>query len=138
MAQLGAQLGFLGLGIMGQRMAGHLLKAGHEVALWSHTAGKAERLAKEGQGTACATPRAVAERSDFVFLCVGDTAMVRRVTLEKDGLIEAIRLSSESSECFAAAIQWHPEFHNPEDPTLLDSEPLLENFLDAVRKRKET
>ena len=42
-----AQLGFLGLGIMGYRMAGHLLKAGHDVALWSHTASKAQQLAKE-------------------------------------------------------------------------------------------
>ena len=47
-----AQLGFLGLGIMGYRMAGHLLKAGHDVALWSHTGSKAQQLAKAGKGTA--------------------------------------------------------------------------------------
>ena len=42
-----AQLGFLGLGIMGYRMAGHLLKAGHDVALWSHTGSKAQQLAQQ-------------------------------------------------------------------------------------------
>ena len=45
-----AQLGFLGLGIMGYPMAKHLLAAGHDVALWSHTASKAKELAKEGKG----------------------------------------------------------------------------------------
>ena len=63
-----AQLGFLGLGIMGYRMAGHLLKAGHDVALWSHTGSKAQQLAKAGKGTACATPREVAERADYHLL----------------------------------------------------------------------
>ena len=74
-----AQLGFLGLGIMGYRMAGHLLKAGHDVALWSHTGSKAQQLAKSGKGTACATPREVAERSDVIFYCVGDTKPFERM-----------------------------------------------------------
>jgi len=98
-----AQLGFLGLGIMGYRMAGHLLKAGHEVALWSHTAGKAEKLAKEGDGTACATPREVATRADFIFICVGNTAMVHQVALEKDGLIEGIRKDAIICDCSSIA-----------------------------------
>jgi putative glutamine amidotransferase len=55
-------------------------------------------------------------------------------TCPADGVIEAIRLDSET---FAAAVQWHPEFMNSSDPSLLDSTPLLENFLDHVRKRKE-
>src|SRR5580658_4367474 len=59
-----AQLGFLGLGIMGAPMARHLLKAGHGVALWSNTASKAQALAKEGAGKACATPEEVANRSE--------------------------------------------------------------------------
>lgn len=98
-----AQLGFLGLGIMGYRMAGHLLKAGHEVALWSHTAGKAAKLAKEGRGTACATPKEVAEKSDFIFYCVGDTAMAQEITLGADGLLEAIRPGSVTSDCSTIA-----------------------------------
>jgi 3-hydroxyisobutyrate dehydrogenase-like beta-hydroxyacid dehydrogenase len=98
-----AQLGFLGLGIMGYPMAGHLLAAGHEVALWSHTASKAAELAKKGKGTPCATPREVAEKADFVFYCVGDTEMARQITLGKDGLIEGVRKGSITSDCSTIA-----------------------------------
>lgn len=98
-----AQLGFLGLGIMGYRMAGHLLRAGHDVALWTHTAGKAEKLAKEGKGTVCSTPREVAERADVIFACVGDTAMVRSITLEKNGLIEGVRKDAIICDCSSIA-----------------------------------
>ena len=54
-----AKLGFLGLGIMGGPMARNLIRAGHDVALWSHSGSKAEALAKEG-GTFCKTPAEVA------------------------------------------------------------------------------
>jgi 3-hydroxyisobutyrate dehydrogenase-like beta-hydroxyacid dehydrogenase len=94
-----AQLGFLGLGIMGYPMATHLLAAGHEVALWSHTASKAQALAKQGKGTACSTPREVAERADFIFYCVGDSEMAREITLGKNGLIEGVRKDSITSDC---------------------------------------
>jgi 3-hydroxyisobutyrate dehydrogenase/2-hydroxy-3-oxopropionate reductase len=80
-----AKLGFLGLGIMGGPMARNLIRAGHVVALWSYSKGKAEELAKEG-GVACATPAEVAGRSECVFLCVGNTAMSTEVILGKDGL----------------------------------------------------
>jgi 3-hydroxyisobutyrate dehydrogenase/2-hydroxy-3-oxopropionate reductase len=70
-----AKLGFLGLGIMGYPMARNLLDAGHEVALWSHTAEKAQKLAADKGGVACATPAEVAAQSECIFYCVGDTAM---------------------------------------------------------------
>lgn len=70
---------------MGMPMAKALLRAGHEVAVWSHTKGKAEQAAKDG-ATACGTPADVAKRSECVFLCVGDTKMSREVILGKDGL----------------------------------------------------
>src|SRR5579884_2859078 len=89
-----AKLGFLGLGLMGNLMARRLLQADHEVALWSHTAGKAEKLAGEGKGTACKTPREVAERSECVFLCVGNTEMSRTVLLGDGGVIEGARKDS--------------------------------------------
>jgi 3-hydroxyisobutyrate dehydrogenase-like beta-hydroxyacid dehydrogenase len=98
-----AQLGFLGLGIMGYRMAGHLLKAGHDVALWSHTAGKAQQLAKTGKGTACATPSEVAARSDVIFYCVGDTAMARQITVGPGGLIERVRKDAIVCDCSTIA-----------------------------------
>ena len=71
---------------MGAPMARALMRAGHEVALWSYSKGKAEAIAKEGNGTACATPAELARRSEVVFLCVGDTAMSRETILGKDGI----------------------------------------------------
>ena len=94
-----AQLGFLGLGIMGYPMAGHLLKAGHEVALWSHSAAKAVGLAKTGKGTVCATPKEVASRADYIFYCVGDTAMSREVALGPDGILAGARPNSVTADC---------------------------------------
>src|SRR5580658_7401776 len=94
-----AQLGFLGLGIMGYPMARHLLETGHEVALWTHTAAKARELAAKGKGTACATPKEVAQRADFIFYCVGTTAMARVISTGKDGLLEGIRPDSVTADC---------------------------------------
>ena len=66
---------------MGYPMARNLLRAGHEVALWSNTAGKARQLASEEKGLFCHTPRQVAENADYIFLCVGNTDMAREVIL---------------------------------------------------------
>jgi 3-hydroxyisobutyrate dehydrogenase-like beta-hydroxyacid dehydrogenase len=63
------------LGIMGYPMARHLVRSGHEVALWSNTIAKARELAGEGKATVCASPQEVAEHADYIFYCVGDSAM---------------------------------------------------------------
>ena len=87
-----ANLGFLGLGIMGYPMARHLIQAGHRVALWSHTAAKAKQLASEEKGgIACSTPKQVGAKADCIFLCVGDTAMSREVILGKNGIAEGAK-----------------------------------------------
>jgi 3-hydroxyisobutyrate dehydrogenase-like beta-hydroxyacid dehydrogenase len=86
-----ANLGFLGLGLMGYPMARNLLRAGHKVALWSNTADKARRLAQEEKGVFCDTPREVAAQADCIFLCVGNTDMSREVTLGADGLIQSAK-----------------------------------------------
>lgn len=86
-----AQLGFVGLGIMGYPMARNLLTAGHQVALWSHTGEKARRLAAEAGGVACELPAQVAERSECLFLCVGDTPMSEQVLVGPGGVIEGAR-----------------------------------------------
>ena len=88
---------------MGAPMAQHLLGAGHEVALWSNQAAKAKELAKQGQGTACATPKQVAERADVIFYCVGDSAMSRSVALDPDGLLAGIRPGSIVADCSTIA-----------------------------------
>lgn len=81
-----AKLGFLGLGIMGYPMARHLLRAGHEVALWSNTAAKAQELASAEKGIFCATPAEVGAHADCIFLCVGDTEMSETVILGAHGI----------------------------------------------------
>ena len=89
-----AKLGFLGLGLMGYPMARNLLRAGHQVALWSHTPDKARKLAGEAGGRACDTPRQVAENADIIFLCVGTTEMSKAVILGDDGMIHGLRSGS--------------------------------------------
>jgi 3-hydroxyisobutyrate dehydrogenase-like beta-hydroxyacid dehydrogenase len=86
-----AKLGFLGLGIMGYPMARNLLQAGHEVALWSHTASKAQELAKTGSGKACATAAEVGANADCIFLCVGDSGMSEQVILGPGGIAEGAK-----------------------------------------------
>jgi 3-hydroxyisobutyrate dehydrogenase/2-hydroxy-3-oxopropionate reductase len=69
------------------------------VALWSNQSAKARDLAKQGKGAACATPRQVAERSDFIFYCVGDGAMAQEITLGAGGLLEGVRPGSVIADC---------------------------------------
>src|SRR5947207_3806848 len=86
-----AKLGFLGLGIMGYPMARNLLRAGHEVAVWSNTAAKAHELAKTEKGVFCESPKQVGAAADCIFLCVGDTEMAKEVILGKDGIAEGAK-----------------------------------------------
>jgi 3-hydroxyisobutyrate dehydrogenase/2-hydroxy-3-oxopropionate reductase len=86
-----AKLGFLGLGIMGYPMARNLMRAGHDVAVWSHTASKAKELAAAEKGHFCETPKQVGEHSECIFLCVGDTAMSKQVVLGPDGVAEGAK-----------------------------------------------
>jgi 3-hydroxyisobutyrate dehydrogenase/2-hydroxy-3-oxopropionate reductase len=81
-----AKLGFLGLGLMGYPMARNLIRAGHEVALWSNNASKAKQLAEADKGIFCATPREVGAHADYIFLCVGDGDMSEKVLLENEGV----------------------------------------------------
>ena len=89
-ADLGS-VGFLGLGIMGSRMAANVARAGFPLAVWTHTAGKAESWASEHGATALATPAEVAERSDVVVSMVVDGEQVSSVLLGGEGVIDAAR-----------------------------------------------
>ena len=99
-----AKLGFLGLGLMGYPMARNLLRAGHEVAVWSNTTSKAQKLADTEKGKFCATPKEVAQSADVVFLCVGDTAMANDVILGKDGIIEGAHPGLTVVDCSTVAV----------------------------------
>ena len=80
-----AKVSFLGLGVMGFPMAGHLAAGGHQVTVYNRTAQKAsDWLAKHG-GAMAETPRAAAEGSDFVFACVGNDDDLRSVALGEAG-----------------------------------------------------
>ncbi len=78
---------FIGLGVMGYPMAGHLAKAGHNVTVYNRTAAKAEKWAKEHGGKSAKTPREAAAGSEFVFVCVGNDDDVRHVALGADGAL---------------------------------------------------
>ena len=79
------KVAFLGLGVMGGPMAGHLAAAGHHVTVYNRTAAKAQAWVAKHGGQAAATPREAAEGADVVFACVGNDADLRSVVLGDDG-----------------------------------------------------
>ncbi|WP_259993530.1 NAD(P)-dependent oxidoreductase [Sulfitobacter sp. S190] len=80
-----AKLAFLGLGVMGGPMAGHLQKAGHDVTVYNRTTAKAEDWAQTHGGKFAATPQAAAKGADFVMACVGNDDDLRSVCLGEEG-----------------------------------------------------
>ena len=80
-----ARCAFLGLGVMGYPMAGHLSAKGHDVSVFNRTTAKAEAWAKEHGGSFGATPREAATGADFVMACVGNDDDLRSVCLGDDG-----------------------------------------------------
>jgi 3-hydroxyisobutyrate dehydrogenase-like beta-hydroxyacid dehydrogenase len=89
-ADLGS-VGFLGLGIMGSRMAANIARAGFPLTVWTHTPGKAEQWASEHGASTAATPAAVAALSDVVVSMVVDGEQVAAVLLGDHGAIQAAR-----------------------------------------------
>ncbi|WP_299862220.1 NAD(P)-dependent oxidoreductase [uncultured Hoeflea sp.] len=87
-----ATVAFIGLGVMGYHMAGHLkTKGGHEVRVYNRTAAKAETWAEEFGGTACELPSDAAMGADFVFTCVGNDDDLRAVALASGGALHAMK-----------------------------------------------
>jgi 3-hydroxyisobutyrate dehydrogenase len=79
------KLAFLGLGVMGAPMAGHLQGAGHDVTVFNRTESKAKAWAQKYNGAAATTPREAALGADFVMACVGNDDDLRSVCLGADG-----------------------------------------------------
>lgn len=87
-----AKVAFLGLGVMGFPMAGHLVKkGGHEVTVYNRTAAKAKEWADKFGGKTAATPKAAAEGQDFVMCCVGNDNDLRAVTIGADGAFAGMK-----------------------------------------------
>src|SRR4051812_31437309 len=87
-----ANVAFIGLGVMGFPMAGHLkAKGGHDVTVYNRTAAKAEAWAKQHGGKSAPTPRAAAAGRDIVFCCVGNDDDLRSVTLGDDGAFAGMK-----------------------------------------------
>ncbi|HZD90147.1 MAG TPA: NAD(P)-dependent oxidoreductase [Pseudolabrys sp.] len=86
-----AKVAFLGLGVMGYPMAGHLKnKGGHDVTVYNRTAAKAEKWVKQYGGKSAPTPKAAAQGQDFVMACVGNDNDLREITLGPDGAFQAM------------------------------------------------
>ena len=87
-----AKVAFLGLGVMGFPMAGHLVaKGGHEVTVFNRTPAKAKAWAEKFGGKTAATPKAAAEGQDFVMCCVGNDNDLRAVTIGADGAFAGVK-----------------------------------------------
>jgi 3-hydroxyisobutyrate dehydrogenase-like beta-hydroxyacid dehydrogenase len=82
-----SNVAFLGLGVMGYPMAGHLVKKGHTVTVYNRSAAKAEAWVKEHGGKSAPTPKAAAAGQDFVFICVGNDDDLRSVVLGDNGAL---------------------------------------------------
>ncbi|MGM0832971.1 NAD(P)-dependent oxidoreductase [Halomonas qaidamensis] len=85
---------FIGLGVMGYPMAGHLAQQGLTTRVYNRTSSKADAWAKEHGGTAHATPREAAEGADLVLVCVGNDDDVRQVTTGTDGVLSSMTTGS--------------------------------------------
>jgi 2-hydroxy-3-oxopropionate reductase len=97
MTKSGLKLGFIGLGIMGTPMAGHLLKAGH--TLFVQTRGKVPAELADAGATVCTTARGVAERADIVFIMVPDTPDVQQVLFGEYGVASGLARGKTVIDC---------------------------------------
>jgi 2-hydroxy-3-oxopropionate reductase len=83
-----SNLGFIGVGIMGRPMAGHLMAAGHKMVLWGRNKLPQDLLDKDA--IACASPKEVAEKSEIVFVMVSDTPDVEQVLFSENGVAKGL------------------------------------------------
>jgi 3-hydroxyisobutyrate dehydrogenase-like beta-hydroxyacid dehydrogenase len=89
-----AQVAFIGLGVMGAPMAGHLASAGHQVTVFNRTRTVAEAWVQRHGHQLADTPAAAAVGADFVLVCVGNDDDVRSVTLGPNGVLKSMSLGS--------------------------------------------
>jgi 2-hydroxy-3-oxopropionate reductase len=97
MTKSGLKIGFIGLGVMGAPMAGHLLRAGH--VLFLHTLGKVPQGLADGGATVCVHARGVAERADIIFLMVPDTPDVEKALFGEYGVASGLARGKTVVDC---------------------------------------
>ncbi|MCP4186534.1 MAG: NAD(P)-dependent oxidoreductase [Gammaproteobacteria bacterium] len=85
------KVAFIGLGVMGYPMAGHLAKAGYQTSVYNRTTSKAEQWCEEYSGSFASTPCEAAADADFVFICVGNDDDLRSVIFGDDGILAGIK-----------------------------------------------
>ncbi|PKG77173.1 oxidoreductase [Shewanella sp. Actino-trap-3] len=85
-----AKVAFIGLGVMGYPMAGHLVKQGHDLTVYNRTASKAQQWVEQYGGRRADTPKAAAKGQDIVFTCVGNDDDLRQVVLGDQGAIHGM------------------------------------------------
>ena len=89
-----SKVSFIGLGVMGYPMAGHISKAGHDVTVFNRTTAKAEKWTKEYKGKFAKSPMEAAKDCDFIFSCVGNDNDLKEVTLGDNGLFKSAKKNS--------------------------------------------
>ncbi len=108
------RVAFLGLGVMGYPMAGHLARAGHQVTVYNRSAAKAQAWKAEYGGATAATPREAAAASggaEFIFCCVGNDADLRSVVLGADGAFAGMRAGTTFIDHTTASAEVARELH---------------------------
>ena len=88
------KVSFLGLGVMGYPMAGHLARNGYAVCVYNRTASKAQKWVNQHGGSTAATPAEAADQADYVFACVGNDNDVRCITMEPGGAFQSMKADS--------------------------------------------
>jgi 3-hydroxyisobutyrate dehydrogenase len=108
-----AKVAFVGLGVMGYPMAGHLRsKGGHDVTVYNRTAAKAEKWVAQFGGRSAPSPRAAAESQDFIMACVGNDNDLREVMLGEAGVFAGARKGAIVVDHTTASAEIARELHH--------------------------
>ena len=102
---------FVGLGVMGYPMAGHLVAAGHQVTVYNRTGARADAWVAEHGGASAPSPAEAAADAEFVFVCVGNDDDVRSVTLAADGALASMEAGSVLVDHTTASAELAQELH---------------------------
>ena len=90
---MSTKVAFIGLGVMGYPMAGHLKNSGFDVTVFNRTEEKAHKWVKQFGGTMALTPAQAAKDAEFVFVCVGNDDDLREVTLQPTGVLATAQMT---------------------------------------------